>query len=127
METYKLVMPEHLNHFGFLFGGNLLKWTDEIAYITVTLDYPGCNFVTVGMDKIEFRKSIRQGTILCFESKKNQVGTTSVEYIVDITREEITSGQKELVFTTRITFVSVDPEGRKKAICANRPKKSPQP
>jgi acyl-CoA hydrolase len=127
METFKLVMPEHLNHFGFLFGGNLLKWTDEIAYIAVTLDYPGCNFVTVGMDKIEFRKSIRQGTILCFESKKNQVGTTSVEYVVDVTREEITSGEKELVFTTRITFVSVDPDGRKKAICATRKAKSRQP
>lgn len=117
METHKLVMPEHLNHFGFLFGGNLLKWTDEIAYIAVTLDYPGCNFVTVGMDKIEFRKSIRQGTILCFDSRRSRTGNTSVEYVVDVTREEITTGQKELVFTTRITFVSVDGEGRKKPIC----------
>ncbi|NTU92825.1 MAG: acyl-CoA thioesterase [Chlorobiaceae bacterium] len=117
METHKLVMPEHLNHFGFLFGGNLLKWTDEIAYIAVTLDYPGCNFVTVGMDKIEFRKSIRQGTILCFDSRRSRTGNTSVEYVVDVTREEITTGQKELVFTTRITFVSVDEEGRKKPIC----------
>jgi len=25
MENYKLVLPEHLNHYGFLFGGNLLK------------------------------------------------------------------------------------------------------
>ena len=120
METYKLVMPEHLNHFGFLFGGNLLKWTDEIAYIAVTLDYPGCNFVTVGMDKIEFRKSIRQGTILCFDSNQSRLGNTSVEYVVNVTREEITSGQKELVFTTRITFVSVDAEGTKKAICGKK-------
>ncbi|NTU68467.1 MAG: acyl-CoA thioesterase [Chlorobiaceae bacterium] len=117
METNKLVMPGHLNHFGFLFGGNLLRWTDEIAYIAVTLDYPGCNFVTVGMDRIEFRKSIREGTILCFESKQGRIGNTSVEYIVNVTRGEITSGQKELVFTTSITFVSVDDQGRKKAIC----------
>ncbi|NTV02877.1 MAG: acyl-CoA thioesterase [Chlorobiaceae bacterium] len=120
METYKLVMPGHLNHFGFLFGGNLLRWTDEIAYIAVTLDYPGCNFVTVGMDKIEFRKSIREGTILCFESTQGRLGTTSVEYVVNVTREEITSGQKELVFTTRITFVSVDGHGKKQAICSRK-------
>lgn len=120
METYKLVMPEHLNHFGFLFGGNLLMWTDEIAYIAVTLDYPGCNFVTVGMDKIEFRKSIRQGTILCFETTQGKLGRTSVEYVVNVTREEISNGQKELVFTTRITFVSVDGEGRKREICGGR-------
>lgn len=116
METYKLVMPEHLNHFGFLFGGNLLKWTDEIAYIAVTLDYPGSNFVTVGMDRIEFRKSIRQGTILCFGTRRTRVGTTSVEYVVDVTREEITTGEKVLVFTTSITFVSVDEQGRKTGI-----------
>jgi acyl-CoA hydrolase len=116
METYKLVMPEHLNHFGFLFGGNLLKWTDEIAYIAVTLDYPGSNFVTVGMDRIEFRKSIRQGTILCFETRRARVGTTSVEYVVDVTREEINTGEKVLVFTTSITFVSVDDQGRKTGI-----------
>ncbi|NTV25331.1 MAG: acyl-CoA thioesterase [Chlorobiaceae bacterium] len=120
METYKLVMPEHLNHFGFLFGGNLLKWTDEIAYIAVTLDYPGCNFVTVGMNRIEFRKSIRQGTILCFETKRNNVGRTSIEYAVNVTREDITTGEKELVFSTMITFVSVDEEGRKKEICQGR-------
>lgn len=120
METYKLVMPEHLNHFGFLFGGNLLKWTDEIAYIAVTLDYPGCNFVTVGMNRIEFRKSIRQGTILCFDTKRNNVGKTSIEYAVNVTREDITTGEKELVFSTMITFVSVDEEGRKKEICQGR-------
>lgn len=28
METYKLVLPEHLNPYGYLFGGNLLKWVD---------------------------------------------------------------------------------------------------
>lgn len=113
-------MPEHLNHFGFLFGGNLLKWTDEIAYIAVTLDYPGCNFVTVGMNKIEFRKSIRQGTILCFDTKRNNVGKTSIEYAVNVTREDITTGEKELVFSTMITFVSVDENGRKKTICQGR-------
>ena len=25
MQTFKLVLPEHLNHAGFLFGGNLLE------------------------------------------------------------------------------------------------------
>jgi hypothetical protein len=29
MENHKLVLPEHLNQYGFLFGGNLLKWVDE--------------------------------------------------------------------------------------------------
>jgi acyl-CoA hydrolase len=116
MENYKLVLPEHLNHFGFLFGGNLLKWVDEVSYIAVTLDYPGCNFVTVAMDKVEFRKSIREGTILCFHTQKNRIGTTSVEYLVSVTKDSISTGKKELAFSTRITFVCLDERGEKKKI-----------
>jgi acyl-CoA hydrolase len=49
MHHYKIVLPEHLNDYGFLFGGNLLKWVDEIAYIRVSLDLPERKFVTVGL------------------------------------------------------------------------------
>ncbi|MEI7902842.1 MAG: acyl-CoA thioesterase, partial [bacterium] len=41
MISYKLVMPEHMNHYGLLFGGNLLKWVDETAWMAASLDYPG--------------------------------------------------------------------------------------
>lgn len=116
MENYKLVLPEHLNHYGFLFGGNLLKWIDEVSYIAVTLDYPGCNFVTVGMDKVEFRKSIRGGTILCFTSEKNRIGETSIEYTVTVSKDNIETGEQVIVFSTHITFVCLDEEGKKKPI-----------
>jgi acyl-CoA hydrolase len=29
VEKHKLVIPQHINHYGYLFGGNLLKWGDE--------------------------------------------------------------------------------------------------
>ncbi|NTV61680.1 MAG: acyl-CoA thioesterase [Chlorobiaceae bacterium] len=117
MENYKLVLPEHLNHYGFLFGGNLLKWIDEIAYIAVTLDYPGCNFVTVGMDKVEFRKSIRGGSILCFVTEQGKAGITSVEYGVNVFKKSIETGERVLTFSTSITFVCVDEKGMKKPLC----------
>ena len=40
MTTYRLVMPEDMNHYGFLFGGKMLMWIDEIAWIAVSNDYP---------------------------------------------------------------------------------------
>jgi acyl-CoA hydrolase len=67
MDNHKLVLPEHLNHYGCLLGGNPLKWVDEISWVKARLDYPGCKFVTIAMDKVEFRKSVRQGTILRFD------------------------------------------------------------
>ena len=115
MENFKLVLPAHLNHYGFLFGGYLLKFVDEMAWIAASLEYPGYNFVTIGMDKVEFRKSVRQGTILRFKSSKSRVGNTSVTFLVEVFRDA-ENGEKELVFSTSVTMVRVDENGSKKTI-----------
>jgi acyl-CoA hydrolase len=118
MENYKLVLPEHLNHFGFLFGGNLLKWVDEFAYMAASLDYPKCNLVTVALDKVEFHRSIKQGTILRFEAERSRVGRTSVQYGVSVMRARRSSSPEEdsRLFSTHVTYVRVDEEGRKCAL-----------
>ena len=116
MENYKLVLPEHLNQFGYLFGGNLLKWVDEIAWIAATLDFPGCKFVTIGMDRIEFRKSVREGSILRFLVERAKIGKTSVQYAVNVFNEDIESGDVNVVFSTHVTFVCLDDEGNKAEI-----------
>ncbi len=112
MENYKLVLPEHLNQFGYLFGGNLLKWVDEIAWIAASLDFPGCKLVTIGMDRIEFRKSVKEGSILRFLVERAKIGKTSVQYAVNVFNEDIESDVK-VVFSTHVTFVRVDNEGNK--------------
>ena len=113
MENYKLVLPEHLNHYGYLFGGHLLKWVDEVAWIAASLDYPGCNFVTIGMDKVEFRKSVKQGALLRLEVNRAREGNTSVQYTVEVYRHDIKSGDDEPIFTTNTTFVCIDDKGQK--------------
>ena len=113
MENYKLVLPGHLNHYGYLFGGNLLKWVDEVGWIAASLDYPGCNFVTIGMDRVEFRKSVRQGALLRFDTKRSREGNTSVQYEVTVYRHDIKSGDDEQIFTTNTTFVCLDNHGKK--------------
>ena len=70
METHRLVLPADLNQYGYLFGGQLLSWVDEASWIAASLDYPDCKFVTVGMDKVEFRHSVREGTILSIHSER---------------------------------------------------------
>ena len=61
MNNYAIVRQEHLNHYGFLFGGALLQWVDEYAWLVASLDFPGCPLVTVGMDQISFRIEILAG------------------------------------------------------------------
>lgn len=116
MENFKLVLPEHLNQFQFLFGGNLLKFVDEIAWIAASLDYPGFNFVTIAMDRVEFRKSVREGSILRFQCDNTKTGTTSVCYHVDVFIANSTSADTDSVFSTNVTMVRVDENGNKKPL-----------
>jgi acyl-CoA hydrolase len=94
----------------------LLKWVDEISWIAASRDHPGCHFVTVAMDQVEFRKSVRQGTVLRFKSRRARVGKTSVQYTVKVYSDNLTTGTEESVFSTHVTFVCLDGAGHKMAL-----------
>ena len=116
MENFKLVLPEHMNHYGYLFGGNLLKWVDEIAWIAASRDYPGCKFVTIGMDRVEFRRPVRAGAILRFSVQRDQIGNSSVRYIATVYRDDIETGMEEAIFSTHVSFVCLDDKGSKQPL-----------
>lgn len=113
METHRLVLPGDLNHYGFLFGGRLTAWVDEAAWIAATLEYPDCQWVTVGMNSVEFHHSVRDGTILRICSKRIHEGKTSVTYELTVTNEQADS---KVIFSTAITLVNVDGDGNKQSI-----------
>jgi len=114
MQTYKLVLPEHLNHAGFLFGGNLLKWVDEAAYMAARLDYPACEFVTVAMNQVQFKQRVELGSILNFDVTRARVGNTSVDYAVTVHKSIGTANT--VIFTTTATFVHIDASGQKQPL-----------
>lgn len=115
MDHHKLVQPEFLNHQGFLFGGYLLKWVDELAYITAKLEHPENRFVTVALDDVVFKHRITNGQILRFAIKQSKSGTTSVEYNVQVFSAQHPE-EKRVLFETNITFVNVDDSGKKQPI-----------
>lgn len=116
MEHYKIVLPADLNDYGSLFGGTLLKWLDEIAYIHVSLDFPGQHFVTIGLDNVEFRHPILEGQILRFRCKKIRVGHTSVSYNVRVYGARYNRDSEQVLFENNISFVCVDGDGNKTEI-----------
>ena len=75
MDNYTIVRKEHLNHHGYLFGGTLLSWVDEFAWIFASLDFPGCSLVTVGMDQVSFKERVASGSILRFSILPAHRGT----------------------------------------------------
>ncbi|MGL4982556.1 MAG: acyl-CoA thioesterase [Treponemataceae bacterium] len=114
MESFVCVRQEHLNHHGYLFGGQLLLWTDEIAWMAATQDFPHAKFVTRAFGESLFQKRVLPGSILRFEIKKIKQGTTSVTYGVDVFARACDCSAEELSFLTTVTFISVDEKGNKK-------------
>lgn len=111
MHHRKIVLPEYLNDQGFLFGGNLLKWVDEYAYITASLDFPGNRFVTISLNTVNFQHPVLPGEILLFDIVNLGRGNSSLQYSVKVYGEKL-AGHEEPLFATNISFVNVDVDGK---------------
>lgn len=114
MEAHRLVLPGHLNQYGFLFGGQLLAWIDESCWIAASIGFPGCRFVTVGMDDVKFHHSVREGTILAIRCELAREGVTSVTYQVSV--RDCLHDDSKVIFATRVSLVNVDAQGRKQPL-----------
>ncbi len=114
METHHLVLPGDLNHYGSLFGGRLLSWVDEAAWIAASAEFPHCQFVTIAMDKVEFRHGVGDGTILRIACEMTRLGKTSVTYQVRVS--DAKNAPHIPVFQNNVTFVSEHDQGEKRAI-----------
>ena len=113
MDNFVLVRPEHLNHFGRLFGGALLKWVDEFAWLVASRDFAHCRLVTIAMDRVVFKHPVTSGAILRFRIQRTRQGESSVTYSVEVFADEPGADAERSVFATHVTFVRVDEEGRK--------------
>lgn len=113
MDTFTLVRTGHLNHQGNLFGGQLLKWVDEYAWLAAARDYCKSVLVTRAMDNSEFSHTVPNGSILRFHMERVREGRTSVQYSVDVFADRPGHIDEILIFSNTVTFVSVDSEGKK--------------
>ena len=114
-ESTLLVRPEHLNHHGFLFGGRLLEWLDEQAYIAAIFQLrPEANLVTVAIDRVEFRFSVVQGSLLRFRSMLVHVGRTSVTVFTQVYKRQAPLDQE--IFRAYVSFVCLDKKARPRPV-----------
>lgn len=121
METHVLVRTEHLNHFGSLFGGQMLLWVDESAAMTALTEFPHVRLITRALSNVEFKKQIINGSVCKFVTKRIGIGNTSVRYDVKVYAHPPEQEKSELVFQTEVTFVAIDEKGQKKDISDVKP------
>ncbi len=105
------VLPEDLNQYGSLFGGQLLAWIDRVASICATR-HCRMNAVTVALDGMSFEVAVKQGDILILTAELRSVGRSSMKLQVTAMREDPLTGEARRVCAPILTFVALDRDGR---------------
>ncbi len=107
----KLVFPNTTNHHQTLFGGTAMQWMDEVAFITATR-FTRQKMVTVSMDRIDFKTPIPAGSMVELVGEISNVGNTSLTGSVNVYKEDMYEGGRELAMSGILTFVAVDEHTR---------------
>ena len=109
-EQQYLICPAHINHYGRLFGGQLLKWIDELAGI-VAIRHCGATVTTAAIDNLQFKAPAYTGDMIVLEGRVTYVGRSSMEIRVDTFREAL-DGQREIINRAYIDMVSINCKGQ---------------
>mgnify|MGYP002583176380 CR=1 FL=1 len=102
----QIVMSEHINGAGRLFGGKLMEWIDVVATV-VARRHAHCNPTTASVDNLQFKEAVHLNNTLIIEGKLTYVGRTSMEVRVDTFVESL-SGARKLVNTAYVVMVALD-------------------
>ena len=76
--TRKMVAPKDLNAIGTLFGGRVLDWIDEEAYIYVSCQLDSINVVTKTIGRIDFIHGAKHGDIVEIGMETVAMGRSSI-------------------------------------------------
>src|SRR5262245_33694638 len=110
-ETSELMMPQHANNMGHVFGGVILSMMDKTAAIAA-FRHSRASVVTASIDRVEFREPIHLGDLVVMKASVNFVGRTSMEVGVRVEAEDLLTGRRRHTTSCYLTFVAVDRKGR---------------
>ncbi len=125
VETVHLVMPEHTNPIGTLYGGRLMYWITETAFLCASRIARGP--VTLGsMDGIDFLDPIRVREIVTVQAEVEYIGRSSMEVGVRVLTENPENQKKRVTTFAYLAFVAIDPQGRPRPIPETLAPKDPE-
>ena len=110
-ETSEIMMPQHANNLGHVFGGVILSMMDRTAAVAAIRHTRG-DCVTASVDRVDFREPIKLGDLVIMKASVNFVGRTSIEVGVRVEAENLVSGIRRHTNSCYLTFVAIDRNGR---------------
>ncbi|MFZ4564755.1 MAG: acyl-CoA thioesterase [Bacteroidales bacterium] len=106
----RFVFHEYINDHGNLFGGNAMKWMDEVAYIAAK-QLTRQRMVTVSAERVKFLLSIPLGSIVKVLAKIHSVGPVKLVIMTEIWLEVNQEPYLIKAVEAKFIFASIDDAG----------------
>lgn len=110
-----LAEPNDANFSGYVHGGKVMKWIDEIGY-ALAVKYSKKYCVTKFVDDIEFLKPIHIGDLVKLDAEIIKIGNTSLRIKVDVSSINLIKDKTKKNCECFIVFVALDKKGNKSII-----------
>ncbi len=114
-EYSEFALPIDANNLGNVLGGKVMHLVD-LAGALAAVRHARCPVVTASVDQMTFLHPVHIGNLIILRSSVNRVFRTSMEVGVRVEAEDLVTGQRKHTSSAYLTFVALDPGGRRVAI-----------
>ncbi len=111
----ELVLPQHTNAIGTMFGGVLMSWID-IAGAIASQRHCAAEVVTASIDQLNFVAPVKLGWVVNLKASVNFTSKTSMEVGVRIEAENPKTGELFHTASAYLTFVALGSDGRPRPV-----------
>ncbi|GAA5878948.1 hypothetical protein JCM16303_007240 [Sporobolomyces ruberrimus] len=106
-----IVRPQHCNSKNILFGGQLVRWVEEVSSIAARRISPHASWSSAAIDSLTFKLAVEPGWVVYCRAAVVRVWDSSIEVAVTVTCEDrnATNPRIRPVSDSLFTLVAIDP------------------
>ena len=106
-----LMGPADANLHGNVHGGHIMRLMDE-AGASAAMRHARRQVVTVAVDQVLFREPIHLGDLVSLTAELTYVGRTSMETQIEVTAQNLLTGESTHTNTAYFVYVALNPAGK---------------
>lgn len=115
LEMIQLVLPEHANTRGTLYGGTMMNWITTAATMAAMKVARG-TVVLGSMDDLDFVAPVAIGDLVTLRAQVEYAGRSSLEVGVEVHAENPRLAIRRLTTASHLAMVAVDDTGRPRPV-----------
>lgn len=115
LEMVQLVLPEHANPRGTLYGGRMMDWITTAATMAA-MRLARSGVVLATMDDLDFLIPVAIGDLVTVQAQVEYVGRSSMEVGVQVHAENPRRGARQFTTASHLALVAVDERYRPKPV-----------